>query len=251
MRILGIDTATSSASAALVDDENLIGEEIWDNRALCKNGAARSAKGTHAEIILPLIQSVLSTARIDTADLSGIGVSIGPGSFTGLRIGLATIKGIAYDWGLPVVGISTLQANAARVTSFNGLVCSMLDARKGEVYWSLFRSSGEKFTRLTTESVTSISSAIDRVQNYYCAADGASLVIVGDGAKAYKKLLFNSFGTNVLLSTGNDYPTVAAQVARFARQRIMTHTLDDVGALVPVYLRRPEAESKKIINLTC
>ncbi len=251
MRILGIDSATSSASVALVDDENLLGEEIRDNRAEGKNGAARSAKGNHAEIILPLIQSVLSRARMDAADLSGIGVSIGPGSFTGLRIGLATVKGIAYDWGLPVVGISTLEANAARVTGFNGLVCSMLDARKGEVYVSLFRSSAEKFTRLTTEVVTSINSAIDLVQNYYGAAEGASLAIVGDGAQAYEELLFNSFGVKVLLSAGNDYPTVASQVARFARQRIMTRTLDDVGTLVPVYLRRPEAESKKIINLTC
>ncbi len=245
MRILGVDSATANASVALVDDGELLAEEVLVTTKEVNAAAAPQLRGNHAEIILPLIESVLSKARLTVTDLAGIAVSIGPGSFTGLRIGLATVKGVAYDSGVPVVGISTLHANAARVTNFDGLICSMLDARKGEVYMSLFRRSGENLTRITTDTVMSINYAIDAMRNHHsCAADGASLLVVGDGAKAYEKLLSDSFGTTALLSASENYPSVASRIAIIAHSRIMTQSVEDVGTLAPVYLRRAEAENK-------
>jgi tRNA threonylcarbamoyladenosine biosynthesis protein TsaB len=244
MRILGIDTATTFASAALVEDDDLIVEEICDSPTASQNGTLSRAKRAHAEMILPLIESILSKARITAADLSGIAVSIGPGSFTGLRIGLATVKGIAYDRGLPVVGISTLLANAARVTGFEGLICSLLDARKGEVYFAIFRRSSETLSRLASEAVVSIAAAIDSIRENYCR-DGASLLFIGDGVKAHEKLLRSIFGTKVRLSAGANYSSVASQVAQLGRRQMLAKSVDDVGTLVPVYLRRPTAEDKK------
>lgn len=248
MRILGIDTATSTASVALLDDENLIGEEIRSNGAKLGNGGAPHVKGNHAEIILPLIQSILAKARIGVADLSGVAVSIGPGSFTGLRIGLATAKGIAYDWGLPIVGISTLLANAARAIDFDGMICSLLDARKGEVYVSLFRRSGGVVSRLTDEQVIPINAALTLLRAHYSAADAVPLLVIGDGAPAYEQLLSSALGANARLSVGERYPSVASRVAELARARIKSESVDDLGTLVPVYLRRPEAEKKKILS---
>ncbi|HEY3166171.1 MAG TPA: tRNA (adenosine(37)-N6)-threonylcarbamoyltransferase complex dimerization subunit type 1 TsaB, partial [Candidatus Binatia bacterium] len=147
MRILGIDTATAAASVALIEDGKLVAEEIQSKTGKSSDREMGQRRGNHAEIVLPLIQSVLGKTRTTAADLSGIGISIGPGSFTGLRIGLATAKGIAYECGLPLVGVSTLQANAARVTGFDGIVCSLLDARKSEVYFALFRRIGADFER--------------------------------------------------------------------------------------------------------
>ena len=98
----------------------------------------------HAEILLPLIQTLFETTGVTVQQLSGIAVSIGPGSFTGLRIGLATAKGLAYESGVPLVGVSTLHANAARVRRGDALIGSMLDARKSEVYVALFRRGARR-----------------------------------------------------------------------------------------------------------
>ena len=245
MRVLGIDTATTFASAALVEDDDLIVEEVCDNPTASQSGTLLRAKRNHAEIILPLVESILSKARITAADLSGIAVSIGPGSFTGLRIGLATVKGIAYDRRLPVVGISTLLANAARVTGFDGLICSLLDARKGEVYFAMFRRSSESLSRLASEAVMSIAAAIDSIRENCDFCDGASLLFIGDGVKAHEKLLRNIFGTKACLSAGPNYLSVASQVAQLGRRQMLAESVDDLGTMVPVYLRRPTAEDKK------
>lgn len=245
MRILGVDTATPTASVAIVEEGELVHEEIQRRTLETKDGAAPQPRGNHAEIILPLIQSTLDKVRMTVADLSGIAVSIGPGSFTGLRIGLATVKGIAYDWSLPVVGVSTLLANALRVKNFDGIVCSLLDARKGEVYVGMFRRRGKIVTCLSGETVTPINAAIDLARDYCDPAGGASLFVIGDGTKAYEQLLIGSLGDGVILSAGDDYPSLASRVAELACARISAASVDDLGTLAPVYLRRPEAESKK------
>lgn len=239
MRILGVDTATATASAALLDNGQLLAEEFAS--AIDRIGAPSQLRRNHAEIILPLIDSVLHKAQITVADLSGIAVSIGPGSFTGLRIGLATVKGLAYDCNLPVVGISTLLATATRVKQFDGVICSLLDARKGEVYVGVFRGGDGKVARLSTEAVTPIESAIELIQTY---DSGAALYVIGDAAKAYGNMLIRSFGAGVLRSGGDGYPSMASAVAELAHERIAAGAVDDLGALEPIYLRRPEAEKK-------
>ena len=249
MRILGIDTAIPTASVALTEDGELLAEEIHGRDVGHENGATARPMGNHAEVVLPLIGALLKKAHITLQQLSGIAVSIGPGSFTGLRIGLATAKGIAYESGLPLVGISTLQANAARVKNFNGVIASLLDARKGEVYIALFRRDQMNTKRLTADTVVSIKSAIDVVRNYY-EATNASLLLIGDGAKAYERQWVDAFGATVLISTGCCYPSVASQVATLAGERLITGALDDVGALTPVYLRLSEAENKRSLRLT-
>ena len=121
MRILGIDTATSIASVALVEDGESIAEELHDRRRGTIEAATVQLGGNHSEFILPSIQLLLDKTHTTLSSVSGIAVTIGPGSFTGLRIGLATVKGLAYEWGIPVVGISTLAAHAARVKKFSRL----------------------------------------------------------------------------------------------------------------------------------
>ena len=241
MRILGIDTATAVASVALVEDGKLVAEEIQSNRGNLSDGAPRA---NHAEIVISLIQSVLTKAATSNADLSGIAVSIGPGSFTGLRIGLATAKGIAYEGGLPIVGVSTLHASAARVTDFEGIICSLLDARKSEVYFALFSREAHRIKRITVDAITSLGSLLDQVRNFGGGA-GASLLFVGDGARVYEKLFKNSFGEAAQISAGDGYCSIASQVSRLAEGRFHAHTTDDIARLVPVYLRPSEAESKR------
>ena len=239
MRILGVDTATASASVALWEDGEILTDQLGNTVTEVPSPQLR---GNHTETLLPLIDAVLRRARITIADLSAIAVSIGPGSFTGLRIGLATVKGIAYDWRLPVVGISTLLANATRIKHFDGIICSLLDARKGEVYIGLFRSSDRIVTRLSPEVVAPIESAIALIRNHF--SDGSALYVIGEGARAYENVLVRSFGAGLLKSAGDGYPSVASAVAELAFEKIGADSVDDLGPLEPVYLRPAEAEKK-------
>jgi tRNA threonylcarbamoyladenosine biosynthesis protein TsaB len=230
MRILGIDTATSSASAAVLEDGAIVADEI---RLQPKVG--------HAEIILPLIASVLASARASLSDLDGVAVSIGPGSFTGLRVGLSTVKGLVYGGRLPVAGISTLLANASRAAAVDGLICSMLDARKHEVYASFFRRASGSLTRLTEDAIAPIDVVIAQARKL---ADDKTVRFVGEGANIYWKALVGSLGAEICFSGGEDYPSLASAVARLGEARLRHSEGDFLGSMVPVYLRLSEAEVK-------
>jgi tRNA threonylcarbamoyladenosine biosynthesis protein TsaB len=241
MRILGIDTASPTASVAIVENEALVAEEIHSRAGVPLGNTSPALKGNHAEIILPLIQSVLAKSKSSLDELAGIAVSIGPGSFTGLRIGLATVKGLAYDWELPVVGVSTLLANAARAKDFDGLICSMLDARKSEVYVALFQGDGRHPTRVTEDAITSLPGVIELAQSCR-SVDDSSMLFVGDGANAYEKILIDVLAPSALIANGHS--SVAAEVAVLAEERFRRCASDDLGTLAPIYLRPAEAESR-------
>jgi tRNA threonylcarbamoyladenosine biosynthesis protein TsaB len=242
MRILGVDTATSTASVALLENETIIADENYLQTPLGSESKGSQPKVGHAEIILPLVESVLAKARKSLADLDGIAVSIGPGSFTGLRIGLSTVKGLAYGGQLPVVGISTLLANAARVTVFDGLICSIFDARKKEAYASFFRRTTASFTRLTEDFIAPIDAVIDQARNL---AGGAPTLFIGEGVRVYGTVLAGSLGSKVRCCSGDGYPSLAMAVARLGEERLLDSDVDFLGSMVPVYLRLSEAEVKR------
>jgi tRNA threonylcarbamoyladenosine biosynthesis protein TsaB len=247
MRILGIDTAIPTASVALIADGELCAEETQGRKAstdYCKS--ALQPSGNHAETVLPLIESLFYRTGASLDQLSGIAVSIGPGSFTGLRIGLATAKGLAYESGLPLVGVSTLHANAGRALASGGTIASLLDARKSEIYLALFRRNGSATERLTPDSLLSVESAIDLMRQPHVAASD-ELLLVGDGAEAHEQRWIDALGSTARISSGACYPSIASQVAMLARHRLAGSTADDLGNLTPVYLRMAEAESKRKI----
>ena len=246
--ILGIDTAGAVASVALVKGGAALAERMHPDRdSRPSRSPFFSPKGNHAEVLLPLIQELREESGWSLERLTGIALSIGPGSFTGLRIGLATAKGIAYEWGVPVAGVSTLHAHAARIKNFNGVVCALLDARKREVYTALFRSAGCRLERLAEDQLTSIQNALARARSL--ADEGGAFGFVGDGARAYEKVIEREFGGGAVFF---DKGSVAAAAACLAEERLSAGLSDDIGALAPVYLRSSEAETKLVkSHLTC
>jgi tRNA threonylcarbamoyladenosine biosynthesis protein TsaB len=236
MTVLGIDTSTREASAALIQDDTIIADERWPQVGSQPNGG-------HAGAILPLIEIVIKKAHRSLKDLQGIAVTIGPGSFTGLRIGLSTVKGLAYGAALPVSGISTLLANAARVTLTEGLICSLLDAKKKEVYAAFF--SAGSLARLSEDFVAPIESVIERAQpllaNQRC-------VFIGDGADVYSDCLSAALGGEFECAGDVANHSVGAAVARLGQQQLNGGG-DSLAALVPLYLRRFEAEMKSLERL--
>jgi tRNA threonylcarbamoyladenosine biosynthesis protein TsaB len=242
MRILGVDTATSTASVAIIEDGVLLAEKIIPRGTGVNGATPNGLRSNHAEILLPTIASVLEASGLSLTQLSALAVSIGPGSFTGLRIGLSTVKGLAYGSEIPVLGISTLLANAARATDYEGLICALLDARKKQVYASLFRRSNEGLDRVTEDSVLDFKDVIELVRKY-----GAGCLFIGDGVAVYEESLRNALGDGVSFRGEETSPSVSAAVARLAENRESRWDQNTLLPLAPVYLRSSGAESKQKI----
>ena len=238
MRILGIDTSTAVASVALVEDGKLVLEETRE--AALESSSTNHAN--HAEILLPLIDRILKQAALSLSDVSAIAVSIGPGSFTGLRIGLSTVKGLAYGWNVVIVGVPTLLAIAARVVDWDGLICPFLDARKKEVYAALFSKKGERLERLTEDVVASPEEIVRSMRSHN---GHERCLFIGDGTKVYGDLIKTALGEKCLFTPGDTYPSTASAVARLGEERLRLAQPDSLGPLTPVYLRASEAELKR------
>lgn len=239
MRILGIDCAIPEASVAFVENGAVLAEER--HRAGVSAGPGK-LPSNHSEILLPLIQNLFKKTGGAVQQLTSIAVSIGPGSFTGLRIALATAQGLAYDSGVPLIGVSTLLANVARVGESDALLGSLLDARKKEVYFALFRRAGGKLTRLVDDAVMSIDAVVDILQQH--RSSGGELVLVGDGAKVHARRLSDSLRETRIVS-GRCFPSIAAAVAKLGAVQITDGIRPDERALTPVYLRLAEAQIKR------
>lgn len=234
MRLLGIDSATPEASVALIEDGVILGEHGHEvpKRNNPKGGKQPS---NHAEVILPLIDTLLARHATSIEHLAGIAVSIGPGSFTGLRIGIATAKGLAYESGIPLLGVSTLLANARRATAGDSLIGSLLDARKGEVYCALFRNRPGGLERLTADALMSVLGVIQLWKSHQ-QESGLAMQLIGDGARAYETQFLRAFGAAEILGT-RLHSTLAAEVARLGAEELHRTNLRAVGTLAPQYLR--------------
>ena len=166
MKILALESTAVAGSAALVEDEKVLGE-FYCNTAL-----------THSQTLMPMAEQLLACTRTALEDVDLFAVTAGPGSFTGVRIGVSSVKGMAMALGKPCCAVSTLEAMACGASMVEGLVCALMDARCGQVYTALFRVSGGKVERLTQDSAVSAAEAAA-----VCAAwPGEKLYLAGDGA---------------------------------------------------------------------
>ena len=240
MLILGIDTATTVASAALVEDGKLVREAVRDPKEKPNGGG--SVRGNHAATLLPLIDRLLKESGRGLSAVNGIAVALGPGSFTGLRIGLSTVKGLVYGSDTPVVGVPTLQVVAARVDDFDGFICPFLDARKKEVYAALFHKSGERLERIAEDAVVPAEVAIEAAR---ARIGSERCLFIGDAVGAYEDMVKAILGANGRLTLGAGYRSTAASAAVIGEQKLRRGESDPVGPLAPIYLRPSEAELKR------
>ncbi len=249
MKFLGIDTSTAMASVALVEDGGLIAEEFHEGNTKFGDPSAPTGRSNHAEILLPLIERLVKRANVTLSEISAFAVSIGPGSFTGLRIGLSTVKGLSYGWETSVVGVPTLLALAARVTDWKGLICPFLDARRKEVYTALFykREDGG-LEQISGDLVCPPERIIREIQCGY----RETCLFIGDGTRVYEEMIRANLADRAIATLGNSYPSTAFSAARIAEEKVKRGEIDSPGPLVPLYLRPSEAELKKGLkwNLT-
>lgn len=246
MRILGIDTATRDASVALVQ-AGAAGDETIAEARFGESGASGAE-------ILPAIDACLAEARLGPSDIDLVAVSIGPGSFTGLRVGLATGRGLALGGKASVVGVPTLEAlaHAALVESGRAkpdLLCACLDARRGQVYAALYRVSsglGSDLEAIGEEAAMDPNHLLERVRAALRLTQGVGeLVFAGDGAERYRDVLLGGLASLTKSLPCAALPPRAAVVARLGGRKMRARGADDPAALVPRYVRASEAEVKR------
>lgn len=219
MLILGIECSAAAASVAVAQDGRLLGE------------AYVNTQQTHSQTLLPMAEALLKNLGLSCGELDCIAVANGPGSFTGVRIGVACAKGLALPHNTPCCGVSTLEAIAfGGAVLTGGVVCAVMDARCGQVYNALFEVSENGLARLTEDRAISIAELGAECEKY-----GKRLVLFGDGA-ALCHQAFAGWGAR-LAPEGIRFQR-AGSVALLAENRQWT----DSGGLLPAYLRVPQAE---------
>lgn len=222
MRLLAVDTATEICGMALTNDGKLEAELILDHGE------------THTRHIMAAIESVLDQADLTLAAIDAFVVTRGPGSFTGLRIGISTVKGLAMATGKPMVGISTLSVLAHQAEGNSTLICPVIDARRNELYWSLFQRSETDLQIRMPETVgpaDQISAQID-----------APCMFIGNGVPLYQELLQEKINQPVHWASPEKGRIQPAVVARLGLKKIEAGQTDDIMTFGPVYLRKSDAE---------
>lgn len=233
MKILALDTASKSCSVALLDDREAVVEYTLTHG------------DTHSRYVMGMIHEVLRAVWWSMQDLEGVAVTIGPGSFTGLRIGLSTVKGLSMAAGLPVVGVSTLEALAYPFSTSEKLLCPMLDARRKEVYAALYRYNGSMMECVSRPKAVPPLGVLNRITE--------PCILTGDGAQAYHDLIIEALGPLAVFA--NQHIIRAASVGHIAMVRFKSGKTDSPGALEPLYLRSSDAEKNlktpTSVNASC
>jgi tRNA threonylcarbamoyladenosine biosynthesis protein TsaB len=224
MKILGIDTSTMMGAVAVVEGDTLLAE-LRTNVSI-----------THSERLMQHIDGLLSSAGLNIKDIDGFAVALGPGSFTGLRIGLAAAKALAYAEGKPIAGIPTLEALADNLPFCGYQVCPVLDARKQQVYAALYAPTADGRDTVFPTSVLTPQELAARITG--------PTVFLGDGAYAYRDFLKETLVDKAIFAPqACSYPSGAA-VAFRGQAEIRAGRVADPMTLVPMYIRKSEAEEK-------
>lgn len=227
MRILAADTSTMSGSLALLDDENLKAE--W---------TLTSGK-THNRRLLKSIDSLLREAGWEMETIDAFAVAGGPGSFTGLRIGMTTMKMLAWAGSKLYASICSLDALALPLSFSAHPICTLLDARKSEVYWALFRPDGKGGLSLEIQYAAMSPS---RLAETLISKISEPIVFCGDGWTAYRNVLRRKLGDLVLEPPSHFHIIRAASIGELAARRFTKGESDDPRLSAPMYLRPSEAE---------
>ncbi len=216
---LVIDTATKDLGLALMDEAEVAGQFHWRTRQ------------NHTAELVPAIRHLLSKAGIELHDLKGLVVSLGPGGFSGLRVGMTTAKGLAVSTGAPLVAVDTLDAAAFPMVGLGSPVCSLLPAGREEVAAAMYRGNGVEMEKTVEDHLTTIETLAGRV--------GEPTIFCGSITQGMEQELRERIGARALIPRGAGRATRAVQMGEIGIRRISRGDRDDPVTLQPLYLRRP------------
>ena len=228
MKILALETSAKSVSAAVVENGAVLAS-AYQNTGL-----------THSVTLMPLIDSMLKNAGLTAKDMDLIAAAAGPGSFTGLRIGVSAAKGLAWALELPCCGVSTLEAMAQNLRHMDGLIVCAMDARRSQVYNAVFAAEGGQLTRLTPDRAIALSQLAEELQG-----DPRPKLVVGDGAALCSGFLSEA-GIPCRMAPAQLVMQNAVGVALAAEEMAARGETVSARDLVPVYLRLSQAERERL-----
>lgn len=223
MKILGIETSTFSGSVSVSDDDALLCEYVF-------NTGPR-----HNEVLIPTVKRLLSDCGFGKNDLDAVCVSTGPGSFTSLRIGVATAKTLCYSLGADLAGVPSLEILASNALWCGGCVCAMTDAGRGEVFFSFYDPGSGEMTPAEIATPESV-----------CAGVVEKTVFAGSGALLHENLIRDAVGESAVFLPANLNTPRASGCALLGRKKILSGQKDDPFTLTPFYLRRSAAEREAV-----
>lgn len=200
-----------------------------------------NVRSTHSERLMSTIDYVFKQSGLTVSDIDVFAISIGPGSFTGLRIGLSTIKGFSYSTGKPIVSVPTLEAFAWNFPFSRFNICPMLDARKSEVYTAVFHWEGEIFKRLIEECSTDVERLLEDTR----LGKTEKILFTGDGAILYRNKITAILGDRAVFASIDKMVPSPANVAMIGLQKATKGEYIEPVTLAPFYIRKSEAEIKK------
>lgn len=224
MPILAMDTATIVSSVAVADNKKILAELIVENKL------------THSETLLPHVEQVLNMAGTRKEDLEAVAVSIGPGSFTGLRIGLAAAKAIAYGLNIPIIGIPTMEGLAWHYPVPGIRVAGFIDAQKGNVYTAHYKWNGSDFDEVKSIEVVALEDAIK-----ICSELDGPVVAVGDMVSK-KMTKLDNLPENLIIPPKHTMMPRAANIAMAGLKKLAAGQVGSVMDMEPIYIRKSEAE---------
>lgn len=224
MKILAIDTTSAVAGVAIVEDDRTIGEFMTN------------FKKNHSETIMPMVKTALNSTETELADIDYIACASGPGSFTGLRIGASTAKGLAFGANKPIVPVPTLDAMAYNIFNNNDIIAPIMDARRNQAYTAFYSWENDELNRLTQYEAMDMNDIIIQLKKY-----NKKVIFLGDGVQVYKKTIEKS-GVNFCFAPAHVNMQRASAVGslgiKLAKQGIVLPGKD----FVPFYLRKSQAE---------
>lgn len=226
MLVMGIESSTTVASVAVSNDNKILGEFTIDTEY------------THSEKLMPLIENLLSCIDINIKNIDCFLMSKGPGSFTGLRIGMTIAKSLAYSLDKNIVGISTLKIMAYNLKYSDKLIVPMIDARNNRVFTGVFRSEKGSITEVLEEEATEVSSILEKLKSY-----DEKIIFVGDGARKYEKDILESINKPMFITGYQNIPKAGNICDVFFTENI--ETTDNYFSITPNYLRPSQAQRQR------
>ena len=225
MIILSIDSSTPVAGITVSDGMQLLGE------------ITLNTKNTHSEKLMPLVKHLLDELTLTVNDLDAIAVTQGPGSFTGLRIGMATAKGLAQGAGKKLIAVPTLDCLAQNLLHYPGIICPIMNAQKKQVYTAIYRSGRNKLERLSDYQAIAVEQLAAQLKELK-----EDIWFVGDGVAAFADMFQELLGDACRFADGHNILPRAGALAMLAAERASEERFDDLYQAELIYIRKSEAE---------
>ncbi len=223
MIVLSIDSASKVATAAILDENNLIAEYTINNKL------------EHSTLIMDIVDKLLKDSNLDIDDIDGFVVSKGPGSFTGLRIGMATVKGLSFGSNKPYVSISSLDALAYSLVNFKGIICPIMDALRSSVYTCLYKGNNGKLEKLIDYSALELDELITLLKE-----KGEEVIFTGDAVNKHKDYLLEHL-PNANFAPNHLSIIRASSLGELGLEMLLNNEHDDLNSS-PFYLKKPQAQ---------